>query len=192
MLILWSGTNFHVTSGVHSQKPHSSKPSKSTCLARITSASLKVFVLFATPVADWVSRLGCIFCASLPPLPHFCHFWSLLLAAVLLLAAFACFVDVVVIVLFYAVLLWSASRWGALEVFFLLILIIITALAVDELNRDKSNLVWSHGWKLCYVCTPKIIFSTSTFNSGTMIQGLDWFNLHEHTFFSEVIKKNPT
>ena len=40
---------FHVTSGFHSQKPHLSKPSKPICLARTTS--LKVFVLFATPVA---------------------------------------------------------------------------------------------------------------------------------------------
>ena len=107
MLVLWSGTNFHMTRGVHSQKPHSSKPSKPIRLARTTG--LKVFVLFATPVAGWVSRLGYIFVTPLPPLPHFCRFWSLLLAAVLLLAAFACFVVVVVVVLFYAVLLWRAS-----------------------------------------------------------------------------------
>ena len=65
MLVLWSGTNFHMTSGVHSQKPHSSKPSKPICLARTTS--LTVFVLFATPVAGWVSRLGYIFRAPSPP-----------------------------------------------------------------------------------------------------------------------------
>ena len=106
-VVLWSGTNFHTTTAVHSQKPHSSKPSKPICLARTTS--LTVFVLFATPVAGWVSRLSYIFCAPLPPLPHFCRFWSVSLAAVLLLAAFACFVVVVVVVLLYAVLLWSAS-----------------------------------------------------------------------------------
>ena len=49
ILVLSSGTNFHMTSGVHSQKPDSSKPSKLICLAR--TASLKVFILFATPVA---------------------------------------------------------------------------------------------------------------------------------------------
>ena len=38
-----------LTAGVHSQKPHSSKPSKPICLARTTS--LMLFVLFATPVA---------------------------------------------------------------------------------------------------------------------------------------------
>ena len=47
-------------------KPHSSKPSKPICLARTTN--LTVFVLFATPVAGWVSRLGYIFCAP-PSLP---------------------------------------------------------------------------------------------------------------------------
>ena len=109
MLVLWSGTNFHMTSGVHSQKPHSSKPSKPICLARTTS--LAVFALFATPVVEYPG-LAISFVPPPPPLPHFfCfgRFWSVLLAAVLLLVAFACFVVVVVVVLLYAVLLWSAS-----------------------------------------------------------------------------------
>ena len=98
MLVLWSGTNFHMTSAVHCQKPHLSKPSKPICLACATS--LRVFALFATPVAGWVSWLGYIFGAPPPPLFNFCSFWSLLLAAVLLLNAFMCFVVVVVVVLF--------------------------------------------------------------------------------------------
>ena len=128
MLVLWSGTNFHMTSGVHSQKPHSSKPSKPICLARTTS--LTVFVLFATPVAGWVSRLGYIFRAPSPS-PIFCRFWSVLLAAVLLLAAFACFVVVVVVVLLYAVLLWSAS-------------------SPNEMGRSRSPLYYYHYYYYYY------------------------------------------
>ena len=126
MLVLWSGTNFHITSGGHSLKPRSNKPSTPICLARTTS--LKVFVLFATPVAGWVSWLGYIFCSPLPPLPHFCHFLSLL-AAVLLLAAFACFV-VIVVVQFYTVLLWSTS-------------------SPNEMGRSRSLLYYFY---YCYVC----------------------------------------
>ena len=131
MLVLWSGTNFHMTSGVHSQKPHSSKPSKPICLARATS--LTAFVLFATPVAGWVSRLGYIFRAPLPPFPHFCRFWLVLLAAVLLLAAFVCFVVVVVVVLLYAVLLWST-------------------LSPNEMGRSRSPLYYYYYYYISSHC----------------------------------------
>ena len=87
MLVLWSGTNFHMTWGLHSQKPHSSKPSKPICLARTTS--LKVFVLFSTPVASWVSRLGCIFSPP-PPFPLLPHFLSFLIIVVGFCAVVGC------------------------------------------------------------------------------------------------------
>ncbi len=125
MLVLWSGTNFHMTSGVHSQKPHSSKPSKPICLARTTS--LTVFVLFATPVAGWVSRLGYIFRAPSPsPPPFFVVFdqccWLLyccwlpsraLLSSLLLSCCTQCYCEA----------LRAQTRWGALEVLFIIIII---------------------------------------------------------------------
>ena len=33
LLVLWSGANIHMKSGLHSQKQHSSKPTKPICLA---------------------------------------------------------------------------------------------------------------------------------------------------------------
>ena len=57
MLVLWPGTNFHMTLGLHSQKPHSGKFSKPICLAVARTTSHKVFILFAIPVAGWVFRL---------------------------------------------------------------------------------------------------------------------------------------
>ena len=125
MLVLWSGTNFHMTSGVHSQKPHSSKPSNPICLARTTS--LTVFVLFATPVAGWVSRLGYIFHAPSPP-PFFAVFdqccwllyccWlpsSALLSSLLSSCCTQCYCEA----------LRAQTRCGALEVLFIIIIIII-------------------------------------------------------------------
>ena len=121
MLVLWSGTNFHMTSGVHS---HSSKPSKPICLARTTS--LTVFVLFATPVAGWVSRLGYIFCApSLPsPPPFFVVFdqcclllYCCWLPSRALLSLLFCCTQC------YCEALRAQTRWGALEVLFIIIII---------------------------------------------------------------------
>ena len=100
MLVLWSGTNFHMTSGVHSQKPHS----KSVCLARTTRPT--VFVLFATPIAGWVSRLGYIFRAPSPSPPPFFVVFVVDLCCWLL---YCCWLPSRALLSFYAVLLWSAS-----------------------------------------------------------------------------------
>ena len=110
-------------SGLHLKKPHSSKPSKPICLARTTS--LTVFVLFATPVAGWVSRLGYIFCAS--PLPYpiyvvFDHCCRLLCCCwlpsrALLSSLLSCCTQC------YCEALRAQTRWGALEVLFIIIII---------------------------------------------------------------------
>ena len=122
-LVLWSGTNFSMTSGLQSQKPHSSKPSKHICLARTTC--LKVFVLFATPVAGWVSRLGYSFCAPSSPSPIFVGFdhccWLVycwwLSSRALLSSLLTCFTQCC------CEALRAQTRWGALEVFFIIIII---------------------------------------------------------------------
>ena len=52
--------------------PYDIRTVQPICLARTTS--LKIFVLFATPVAGWVSRLGYIFRAPSPSPTPFCLF----------------------------------------------------------------------------------------------------------------------
>ena len=141
MLVLWSGTNFHMTSTVHCQKPHLSKPSKPICLACATS--LRVFALFATPVAGWVSWLGYIFCAP-PPLSIFVVFdhccWRLYCCwmpscALLSLLLLSCFRQC------YCETLQAQMRWGALEVF-IIIIIITTDIS---LAGSVFNLQWCAG-----------------------------------------------
>ena len=70
--VIWNKLPFDIRTSLHSQKPRSSKPSKPICLARTTS--LKIFILFATPVAGWVSRPGYIFNAAPPSPPPFLSF----------------------------------------------------------------------------------------------------------------------
>ena len=127
-----------MTSGVRSQKPHSSKPSKPISLACTTS--LTVFVLFATPVAGWVSRLGYIFRAPSPSHPpFFCLFdqccWLLygcwlpsraLLSSLLLSCCTQCYCEA----------LRAQTRWGALEVLFIIIIIIMCMYIIN--SRDPS------------------------------------------------------
>ena len=104
--VIWNKLPFDIRTSLHSQKPRSSKPSKPICLARTTS--LKIFILFATRLAGRVSLLGYIFCA--PPSLHspifvtFDHCCWLLCCCWLPSRALL----LVVIVLFYSVLLWSA------------------------------------------------------------------------------------
>ena len=62
-LVLWSGTNFHMTSGVHSQKPHSSTPSKPICMSCLLHLLQVEY-----------PGLAISFVPPPPPLPHFLSF----------------------------------------------------------------------------------------------------------------------
>ena len=123
----------------------SNKPSKPICLARTNS--LTVFVLFATPVAGWVSRLGYIFRAPLSPLPHFCRFLISVVGCCTVvgcLRVLCCGRCCCPVVRSASEALRAQTNWGALEVLFIIIIIII----INLCPRGLTFSLWKY-YGLC-------------------------------------------
>ena len=102
MLVLCSGTIFHLTSGLDNQNSDSSKLSKPVCLARTPE-----FQNLLSRLPHTLQLEQTLISVNPAPFPYLCHFQSLLLADVLFIGTSTCFAVITVVVL---ELLWSASN----------------------------------------------------------------------------------
>ena len=147
---------------------------KSSVTSKLIFLFLKVFILFVTPVAGWVSRLGYIFCAPSLPSPIFVIFyhccWLLYCCwlpsqALLLSLLLSCFTQC------YCEALWAQTRWGTLEVFFFLSLLLLLLSL-----KQQTSLVHVNTLRLKYAI--QVISHNRTTHLQWMLTAWCWRTLY--------------